>query len=263
MRPIKAFLIFLHILMGLVLLVALGAPWNPRSKQVKNTKAWWLGRVLRLMNIEVEVSGTPAPSSFSHQGRVLVSNHVSWIDIPLIGSQQQINFLSKAEVKNWPLIGTLANGVGTLFIQRGSGDATRVARQIADTVADGHSVLFFPEGTTTDGNSVKSFHRKLFRTCEYIDCEFQPVVINYEVSGEKINPVAFIDDDEFAEHLWHLLKFTHIKARIEFLPSRKFDPDNLKAQVQDLEQEMRRKVEVKSRKIKPSSPESIPAAVSI
>ncbi|MCG8316871.1 MAG: 1-acyl-sn-glycerol-3-phosphate acyltransferase [Pseudomonadales bacterium] len=249
MRPIKAVLIFSHIILGLILLVLTGALWNPRSKAVKVTKAWWLGRVLRLLNMDVEVSGDLPTPKTEGPGRILVSNHVSWLDIPLIGSLQQINFLSKAEVKNWPLIGTLAEGVGTLFIQRGSGDANMITKQIADRVEEGHSVLFFPEGTTTDGSSVKGFHKKLFKACDYVDCEFQPVVINYEVQGEPINPVAFIDDDEFAEHLWHLLSFSHIKARIEFLPVRKFSSENLKQQVQDLEQEMRRKVEVRSRKI--------------
>ena len=261
MRIIKTLFIVFHLLLGLALLVFTGALWNPLSPRVKATKRWWLGRILRLMSVETEVYGQ-TPRASKDKGLIFVSNHVSWLDIPLIGSLREINFLSKAEVRNWPLIGKLADSTGTLFIQRGSGDANRVKTDIADRINAGHSVLFFPEGTTTDGSSVKRFHHRLFRVNEYADTLFCPVVINYEINGEPINPVAFIDDDEFAEHLWHLLRFSHIRARVEFLPARKISTDNLREEVQLLEKEMRRKVELRSRKIKLGSPQEQPAIVS-
>jgi 1-acyl-sn-glycerol-3-phosphate acyltransferase len=249
MRFIKALLIVFHILLGLLLIVVTGALWQPLAPRVKATKRWWLGRILRLMSIETTVFGEP-PSQQNGKGLVFVSNHVSWLDIPLIGSLREINFLSKAEVRKWPLIGKLADSTGTLFIQRGSGDTHRVTQDIAERVKQGHSVLFFPEGTTTDGSSVKRFHHKLFRASELTDIAFCPVVIHYDVEGEPFNPVAFIDDDEFAEHLWHLLRYHHIRARVEFLPARAIAPDNLRADVLTLEKEMRSKVEFHDRKIR-------------
>ena len=264
MRVIKALLIFLHILLGLFLIVATGALWQPLAPRVKATKRWWLARILKLMSVETVVCGEP-PGTESGKGLVYVSNHVSWLDIPLIGSLREINFLSKAEVRHWPLIGKLADSTGTLFIQRGSGDSSRVKQDIAARVDQGHSVLFFPEGTTTDGSSVKRFHHKLFRANEVTDITFCPVVINYDIEGEPFNPVAFIDDDEFAEHLWHLLRYNHIRARVEFLPARQIDTGNLRAEVQRLEQEMRRKVELRSRKIKLDQSEGVerPAVASV
>lgn len=249
MRVIKVVLIVFHILLGLILIVLTGALWNPLAPRVKAAKRWWLQRILKLMSVETEVYGE-LPMAKNGKGVVFVSNHVSWLDIPLIGSLRQINFLSKAEVKSWPLIGRLATSTGTLFIQRGSGDTNQVKRNIAARINAGHSVLFFPEGTTTDGTSVKRFHHKLFRVNEFADTEFCPVVINYDVEGEPFNPVAFIDDDEFAEHLWHLLRYNHIRARVEFMPTRTISMENLRQDVQALEEEMRRKVELRSRRIR-------------
>ena len=245
MRPLKVLLVFLHILLGLFLLVILGALWRPRSKAVKKAKVWWLGKVLDLIGIDVEIIGKPIESPANGKGILFVSNHVSWVDIPLIGSLNQINFLSKAEVLNWPLIGLLAKGVGTLFIQRGSGDSRKITQDIANNIKKGHSILFFPEGTTTDGGSVKTFHRRLFRTCELTDCMFQPVVIHYTIPNHTGNDVAFIGDDDFATHLWNLLKFKHIKATVEYLSPRSFDGLSLKADVLLLENEMRQCVELK------------------
>ncbi|MDX1696181.1 MAG: lysophospholipid acyltransferase family protein [Ketobacteraceae bacterium] len=263
MRLIKGFLVFIHILLGLALLVITGALWRPLSPQVKTTKRWWLGRILKLMAVDTEVCGE-LPQHSSGKGRIYVSNHVSWLDIPLIGSLRELNFLSKAEVKRWPLIGKLAESTGTLFIQRGSGDSEKIKKDISQRIEQGHSVLFFPEGTTTDGSSLRKFHYKLFQVNQHIDVEFCPVVIHYEVDGEYFNPVAFIDDDEFAEHLWHLLGFAHIRARVEFLPARKLSVSNLRADVLRLEEEMRRKVELRSGRIRQpaaASPEK-PAAAS-
>lgn len=261
MRVIKALFVLLHIFLGLALLVVTGAFWNPLAKRVKVVKRWWLGHIMKLMSVEVEVYGVK-PEKESDKGIIFVSNHVSWLDIPLIGGLQQLNFLSKAEVKKWPLVGKLADGTGTLFIQRGSGDSHSMVRQIAERVNNGHSVLFFPEGTTTDGTSVKRFHPKLFRVACHTDAKFYPVIINYEVDGEPFNPVAFIDDDEFAEHLWHLLSFSHIKARVEFLPAVSLEPENLRNQVREMEDTMRRKVEARSRKIDLTTGKEAPSAAS-
>lgn len=263
MRAVKAVFVLFHLLLGLVLLVATGALWNPLSQRVKTVKRWWLGQILKLLSVDVEVYGVK-PKKPDDKGLIFVSNHVSWLDIPLIGSLQEINFLSKAEVRNWPLIGKLAEGTGTLFIQRGSGDSHKVTRDIAERANQGHSVLFFPEGTTTDGSSVKKFHHKLFKANQDTDTEFCPVIINYEVDGEPFNPVAFIDDDEFAEHLWHLLSFNHIRARVEFLPSRKISTENLRGDIRALEETMRNKVETRNRKINlhPGKQEEAPSVAS-
>ncbi len=229
--------LFLHIMAGIVLLVITGSLWNNKTRLVKRCKQWWLARATRLLGIEVRVEGD-VPLPRQSKGVLLVSNHVSWIDIPLIGGLSQLNFLSKAEVRGWPLIGKLAEGTGTLFIQRGSGDADRVSKSIADYIDDGRSVLFFPEGTTSDGLQVRRFHKKLFQAAHHTDINLCPVAIHYYLDSTDRNPVPFIGDDEFTSHLWNLLRHRKITATVEFLPQRTIDSDDLEQFVKSVQQEI-------------------------
>lgn len=86
-----------------------------------------------------------------------VSNHISWLDVAVLGSGARIFFLAKAEVEKWPILGNLAKGGGTLFIKRGSGDSIRIKEQITAFLKQDIPVLFFPEATTTDGRQVKKY----------------------------------------------------------------------------------------------------------
>ena len=112
----------------------------------------------RCLGLRIRQHGAPCQDN-----ALLVCNHISWSDIPVLGSLQPIRFLSKAEVSRWPLIGWLARQAGTLFIVRGGGQARKVRRQIADTLSAGETVLVFPEGTTSAGLTVSqglaSVHR--------------------------------------------------------------------------------------------------------
>lgn len=233
-----------HISSGLVLLVATGAVWRPYNPAVRKTMQWWLGRVTRILNIEVQLQGQ---IPHEKQGAVLlVSNHVSWVDIPLIGSVTPVSFLSKAEVAKWPLIGTLASKVGTLYIQRGAGNTDAVSRTIADTLQRNRSVLFFPEGTTTDGTSVKRFHSKLFKVCHHHPVTVLPVVVRYW-SEEDDNPVPFIGDDEFTQHLWNMMGHKKLYASVDVLEPVELTTDSLAQQVSEIEQRMRAVVEGSSK----------------
>lgn len=137
---------------------------------------------------------------------LFVSNHVSWSDIPVLGGIAPLRFLSKAEVARWPLIGWLAGHAGTLFIQRGGGRAAQSREHIRQTLADGQSVLVFPEGTTSDGRQVLPFHSRLLPAAASAGVAIQPVSIGYLRDGEP-DPVApFIDDDAFESHLLRLLR---------------------------------------------------------
>lgn len=108
-----------------------------------------------------------------------VSNHVSWMDIPVVGTVSPAFFLSKAEIGDWPVFGKLVHAAGTLFIQRGSGDAGSVATQIASFLKDGFPVIFFPEATTTDGTKVKRIHGTLLQSAIDANVPVQPIVLCY------------------------------------------------------------------------------------
>lgn len=135
-----------------------------------------------------------------------VGNHISWLDVAVVGSFSPAFFLSKSEVRSWPLIGRLAAAAGTLFIKRGSGDAGSIKDQIAGFLQQGISVLFFPEATTTDGKQVKKLHGKLLQAALDTGVQVQPVVMCYvNEAGELDQVIPFIGDMTFGTHLKNVL----------------------------------------------------------
>lgn len=148
-----------------------------------------------------------------------VMNHISWFDIPVLASQQPLHFLSKAEVKNWPLIGWLANRAGTLFIQRGRhGAAQKSLEEITACLQGGGSVVIFPEGTTTDGKDVRKFHARLLQAAIQAQVKIQPVAIRYP-HALGVNPdVPYIDDMTFMDSLFGLTRANPLQVELHFLP---------------------------------------------
>ena len=146
-------------------------PNNP-----KNTRyvQYVCRRLCEVFNIEVQVHGT-----IPHEPALWVSNHISWLDIAVLGSGARIFFLAKAEVEKWPILGNLAKGGGTLFIKRGSGDSERIREQIAGFLKQDIPVLFFPEATTTDGRQVKKVHGRLLGAAIEAQRPVQVCVICY------------------------------------------------------------------------------------
>ena len=142
-----------------------------------------------------------------------VSNHVSWTDIALLGQLTPLSFLSKAEVRSWPVAGWLADQAGSLFIRRGAGDSQTIREQMSRHLQQQHPLLMFPEGTTTDGRSVRTFHGRLLSAAIDSDVALQPVAIRYLRNGES-DPIApFIGDDDLLSHLLRL--FAHEQAQVE------------------------------------------------
>lgn len=202
-----------HLLTGtlITVLVALarrlGRPcrWYPRVTR------WWHGRLCRALGLRVRVHGAPRPAT------LLVANHVSWLDIPVLGAQGQIGFLSKAEIRYWPLVGWLASMTGTLFIERGAHQASDLAERIAARVNSGTSVLVFPEGTTSDGRALRRFHPRLFAAAQRPGVWVQPVAIRYG-SNQAPDPIApFVGDDSLLAHLPRVLRHPGLLVTLHFL----------------------------------------------
>jgi 1-acyl-sn-glycerol-3-phosphate acyltransferase len=147
------------------------------------------------------------------QPMLWVSNHVSWTDIPLLGMLTPLSFLSKAEVRTWPVAGWLAAKAGSLFIRRGAGDSQLIRKQMTRHLEQQHPLLMFPEGTTTDGRSLRTFHGRLLASAIDSDVSLQPVAIRYLRNGE-VDPLApFIGDDDLLSHLMRL--FAHDQGDVE------------------------------------------------
>jgi len=111
----------------------------------------------RCLGLRREVTGVPMRGQGAY-----VSNHVSWLDIFVLNASKRLYFVAKAEVAGWAGIGWLARGTGTVFVRRDRNDAKRQAEMLGARLGAGHRLLFFPEGTSTDGLRVLPFRTTLF-----------------------------------------------------------------------------------------------------
>lgn len=186
------------------------------ARQRMQRVGWWSARVLRLLGIALEASGTP------HAGPVLiVANHVSWLDILAINAVQPARFVSKADVRRWPLLGYLVACGGTLFIERErKRDALRVVHQVAEALKAREIVAVFPEGTTSDGRAVLPFHANLLQAAIATESPVQPVVLRYRDAETAISPAAaYIGDTSLVQSLWWVACAQGLVAHVDVQPA--------------------------------------------
>lgn len=153
---------------------------------------------------------------FSTQGKLMsqrgavVANHSSWLDIFALNAMGRVYFVSKSEVARWPLIGWLARATGTVFIDRNPRQAREQTDLFEMRLAAGHKLLFFPEGTSTDGLQVLSFKTTLFQAfftqTLRAKIHIQPVsVVYHRPGGESAQFYGWWGDMEFAPHLLKIM----------------------------------------------------------
>ncbi len=217
----------LHVLTGVLIalsvavLARIGVKMETRSRLVR----WWHRRFCRILGLRLSVQGEP-----SEQVGILISNHISWLDILVLGSgKSPMSFLSKAEVRSWPLVGWMAAAAGTLFIERGAGQSAHILEIIHDKLEEGASVLFFPEGTTSDGSDVLRFHPRLFAIAQKTGAPMQPVAVRYVPAPGRDNKAPYIDNDVLAPHAWAILKEPWIEVQIHYLETLQWDGEDRKA----------------------------------
>ncbi|MBQ0802573.1 MAG: 1-acyl-sn-glycerol-3-phosphate acyltransferase, partial [Sulfitobacter litoralis] len=172
-----------------------GRPVTPHITQTVCKIAFWI------MGLRREVIGTP----MRHRGAV-VANHTSWLDIFSLNAAQRIYFVSKSEVASWPGIGWLAKATGTLFIERSPKHARKQTEIFQQRLLDNHRLLFFPEGTSTDGKQILPFKTTLFQSFfapELRDAIWvQPVTVLYTAPvGADPRFYGWWGDMSFGGHL--------------------------------------------------------------
>lgn len=209
-------LLGVHIVVGLVIVATLLRRGESRPPDDKGRKVvrWWLGRSGRIMGLRVKVSG------MLPEGPVLVvSNHISWMDIPVLGGVLPVSFVSKSEIREWPLLGVISGRGGTLFIRRGGKNAANeAAEKIAFRLRRGDSIAVFPEGTTTDGHTVKRFHPRLFGAAAHAEAGVQPVAIRYP-HQHGVHPAApFVNNESLFSHGVRALGEKHIDVEVTLCP---------------------------------------------
>jgi len=178
------------------------------------------------------------------QGAV-VANHSSWLDIFALNARKNVYFVSKSEVANWPGIGWLARATGTVFIRRDPREARDQTRLFEDRLLAGHRVLFFPEGTSTDGLRVLPFKSTLFQAFYsgrlHHALQVQAVTVIYHApAGEDENFYGWWGDMDFGTHLLRTLAVRdqgrveliyHPAVRVDDFPNRKTLARHLEDQV--------------------------------
>jgi 1-acyl-sn-glycerol-3-phosphate acyltransferase len=167
--------------------------------------------IARRLSLQVSASG-PLPVS-----GLVVSNHLSYLDILYFSSLVPCIFVSKSEVLDWPLFGILARCGGTIFIERGRGTAIEsVSRQIAAALDAGIPIVLFPEGTSTDGSEVLSFYPSLFEYAAKSATPVYPSAIAYEALDAREADLCYYGDITFGPHLLGVLACRGVHAKIAF-----------------------------------------------
>jgi len=177
---------------------------------------WWAAKMLRTMGIALQVEGTP-----HRGGTLLIANHISWLDIVALHAVcPQARFVSKADVKSWPLLSQLIEAGGTLYLERErKRDALRVVHVMAQALAAGETVAVFPEGTTSDGRALLPFHANLLQAAIVTSTPVQPVALRFSDRHETISrAVEFVGDTTLAQSLWRVAGGEGVVARIRLLP---------------------------------------------
>lgn len=208
-------LLALWLLVGLGIVLLYGHRNNPGGA-LEQKRQLWFRVASRLIGLKTRVRGTP-----TRETALWVANHVSWVDIPLLGGIAPISFLSKAEIRNWPLIGWLAQRGGTLFIKRGDKQSTRQAyKTLSENLAQQRSILVFPEGTTSDGHQLRRFHPRLLGTALDLKIKVQPVAIRYvQANGDLSTVLPFIDHQKFLPNLWGVMGEQGVTAEVDLRPA--------------------------------------------
>jgi 1-acyl-sn-glycerol-3-phosphate acyltransferase len=206
-----------HVVLGAILAAALlRERRRDRLPRLAGLLRWWHRGACRALGVDVVAHGRPASAP-----TLFACNHVSWLDIPVLGSLVPGCFLSKAEVQGWPVVGWLARRAGTLFLKRGDRHAARAAT-LAMTWAlrRGDNVVLFPEGTTSDGSGIRRFHARLFEAAVLAGVRVQPVALRFPAGdrGDRPDPlVPFVGDDALLPHLARLAGHPGPRAEVTFL----------------------------------------------
>jgi len=211
-RTLRISRLMLHLVWG-VTLAGLAFPLLNPAQRDRAIMAW-AQQLLRTLGVQLKAGTAPSLPG----GALLVCNHVSWLDIYLIYAARRVHFVSKAEVRQWPVAGWLAHKTGTLFIERGRrADTARINAEMRALMQSGAWVAVFPEGTTSDGRGLRRFMPSLLQPAVELNCPIVPAALRYRtLDGEPTTAPAYIDDIGMWQSLRHIVSAPGIIAELQF-----------------------------------------------
>ena len=187
-----------------------GLTAHERDAHVQAWAITMLDRLSMRLVVRGQASGGPV---------LLAANHISWADIVVMHAARHCRFISKSDVKHWPIVGTLATAAGTLYISRESPrDAMRVVHHMVECLKAGDVLAVFPEGTTGDGSTLLPFHGNLLQAAITAKAPVQPVALSFmdAATGQRSFAPCYIGDDTLVRSLWRTLGADHLVAVVEF-----------------------------------------------
>ena len=202
-----------HVFMGMWMVYIRFPQLSPEQREMR-VQAWSL-QFLALWQIHLKVVGQPVLNGPA----LLVANHISWLDIVVIHAARHCRFVSKSDIRDWPLVGMLATGAGTLYIERTNRkDALRMVKDMASAMQEGDVVAIFPEGTTSDGRDLLPFHANLIQSAIHAQAPVQPMSLQFldNQTGEISFAPCYIGDDTLIGSMWRTLKAPGITAVVHF-----------------------------------------------
>jgi 1-acyl-sn-glycerol-3-phosphate acyltransferase len=206
-----------HVLVGAVIahgvfgvLALTGVDRDQRRR--RTLVRWWNRGVLRALNVRLQLEGQIA------SGAVLyTANHISWLDIPCLRAVVDAAFVAKDEVRRWPVIGRMSEQAGTIFLKRGGHSAANeTAEHMTWSLARRRPVVVFPEGTTSEGRTVRYFYGRLYQSAVRTQSLVQAVAITYPHASGAHPCVPFVGNNDLVRHLWRLLNEDRIDVRLVF-----------------------------------------------
>ena len=225
-----AFLVFCFVAMTLLLIPVQWLAVKLRAPAARAIPLIYHRALCRLIGIRMTARGVPEEV----RPVLMVANHTSWLDIPILSAQARLSFIAKNEVNDWPFFGLLAQLQRTVFIARGKRSDTQKQRdEILGRLGNGDTLVLFPEGTSSDGNRVLTFNSALFSVAEgelrtsggkMRPVTVQPVSIAYTrlhglPLGRRLRPLfAWYGDMSLVPHLWEAFGAGPLDVQIQFHP---------------------------------------------
>ena len=188
--------------------------WLPSRHRSHRARAVWVARfcqrLVRLLGIDAEYRGVPPATG------LLVCNHLSYLDVIVLGAHAPLNFVAKSEIRHWTGLGALIRCAGTLFVDRDRRtDVARAGAEIKAALAAGTNLCIFPEGTSSDGSRVLPFRSSLLAPAVEQGCPVTPAWIGYALEeGSAELEVCYWGDVTLGPHLLNLFGLRRIQARV-------------------------------------------------
>lgn len=204
-----------HILLGFAIScfapICFGSQWHQLRKG-KNVCQWWSLRATTILGLKIRQFGYPQQTT-----TLFTANHISFLDIIVLAAVTPVKFLAKETLRYWPVIGFISSSIGTVFIKRGNRRVMHHTLQIiSQSLQQENSLVIFPEGTTTIGNSVNKFNTGLFQAAINTSKPVQPVALRYLRNGSPDRTAAYIDNDNFIVSLIKIMAQARVDVELVY-----------------------------------------------